>query len=106
MLYFRCGLGQKFLLGYGKTLVGAHANLFLIIKGPYGKDKLIDKSYYTALVDEARKDIDDMVDVEVFLSDTQPEKNLGPTLDISEPMPEFMNIPIDADTEIPWDEVS
>ena len=37
MLYLACRFEQKFLLGYGKTLVGAHANLFLIIKGPYSK---------------------------------------------------------------------
>lgn len=60
-----------------------------------GKDDLIDKSYYTKLVDKAKEDIGQYVDVEYFISDERPAEVYGPTLPVSkeEPVPDFMNIP-------------
>lgn len=67
----------------------------------YGMEDAIDKSFYTALVDEARKDINDLVDLDFFLSDDLPEKKLGADPHLA--VPDFMNIPADAPEEIPWD---
>lgn len=59
----------------------------------------IDKTYYRKLVDDALETISKYGDAEMFTSDdpyvTQTKK---------EPLPDFMNIPIDADEEVPFDE--
>ena len=63
------------------------------------KEEDIDKSYYRSLVDDAVETIAQFGDPEMFVSDDpyipQPKK---------EPLPDFMNIPIDADEEVPFDE--
>lgn len=57
-----------------------------------GKESMIDESYYRALADAAVDKISEFGDFEWFVSDDEAEK---------EP---WMNIPIDADEEIPFDE--
>ena len=65
----------------------------------YGMENMIDRSYYDKLVDQAIDDIREIVgkegvELDFFLSDDIPEKNLGPS---------FMNIPESVGDEIPWD---
>lgn len=63
-----------------------------------GKEEDIDKSYYQKLVDDAVEAISEHGDFEWFISDDPyiPE----PKTDVSD----FMNIPVDADEEVPFDE--
>lgn len=62
-----------------------------------GNEENIDKSYYTKLVDDAVEAISKYGDFEWFVSDDP----VPPV--VSNPMPDFMNIPEDAPEEIPWD---
>lgn len=59
-----------------------------------GKESDIDKSYYRTLVDEAVESISKYGDFEWFVSDDEPEMPVK--------MFDFMNTPIDADDEVPW----
>ena len=64
----------------------------------HGLEDIIDKSYYTKMVDEAKEDISKNIDAEFFISDEQPAKH-------ENPLPDFMNIPDNAPEELPWDEI-
>lgn len=57
-------------------------------------EDLVDKSYYTRLVDEAVEDISKYGDFEWFVSDDG----------VPDPVPDFMNVPVDADDEVPFRE--
>lgn len=65
-----------------------------------GKEDDIDKSYYITLVDKAVESISQFGDFEWFVSDDPVPL---PQAKQREPLPDFMNVPIDADDEIPWD---
>lgn len=62
-----------------------------------GKEDDIDKSYYIKLVDDAVEAISQYGDFEWFISDdiTMPKHKTT--------IPDFLQVPIDADEEIPWD---
>ena len=68
----------------------------------YGKENLIDKSYYISKVNEAIDDInavckDEDHSYDWFVSDIMPPK----------PLPEFMNLPEtdEEEVELPWDPI-
>lgn len=65
-----------------------------------GKEADIDRSYYDKLVNEAVEAISQYGDFEQFVSDDPyiPEQK------IKEDLSDFMNIPVDADEEVPFDE--
>jgi hypothetical protein len=66
-----------------------------------GMTDVVDMDFYRKRVDDAKKAIDDMVDVEWFLNGGDPEKKEDPFVDIS--LDNFMNIPEDADDDgVPW----
>lgn len=58
------------------------------------KEDIIDRNYYRSLVDKAIETISQYGDFEWFVSDDPVVK--------SEPVPDFMNVPIDADEEVPF----
>lgn len=67
-----------------------------------GNEENIDRSYYRKLVDDAVETIGQFGDPEIFMSDDPyvPEpKELK-----EDPLPDFMNVPVDADEEVPFDE--
>jgi len=65
----------------------------------YGRMDDIDISYYQKKVDEARSVINEIIDVDYFVSDQVPEKNVLKTFGLPD---DFMNIPEGVGDEIPF----
>ena len=117
-----CGGGKLYRMKDGKYSAVSGSKGYRWLESTdikkYKNEKIIDKSYYYALVDEAKEAIGKYVDVEFFTSDASPAEVYGPTLkttteklfDICVPDPvktdeidaNFMNIPEGIDMELPF----
>lgn len=102
------GGGKLYRFDNGKYNAASGSTGYLWLDSEYvrryvSEDK-IDKSYYRALVDEAKSDIEKYVDPEYFLSDVQPPIDIPD--DPHHVEPGFMNIPDGLPEEVPFDDVS
>lgn len=99
----KSGLGGGLLYRYDKGKYNAASGTTgyrwlesEMIRG--SNEDAVDISYYRKLVDDAVEAISQYGDFEWFISN---DPYISQTKE--EPLPDFMNIPIDSDEEVPWD---